>query len=41
MSSLCGGSISDKEIVKSSFFVALLDEHDLIMADRGNTFHSS
>ena len=30
-----------KEIVKRTFLVALLDQHDLIMADRGNTFHSS
>ena len=35
VSSLYGGSISDKEIVKSSSFVDLLDENDMIMADRG------
>ncbi|XP_068723262.1 uncharacterized protein [Montipora capricornis] len=35
VSSLYGGSISDKEIVKNSSFVDLLDQHDLIMADRG------
>ena len=35
MSSLYGGSISDKEIVKSSSLIDLLEENDLIMADRG------
>ena len=35
VSSLYGGSISDKEIVKSSSKIDLLEENDLIMADRG------
>ena len=35
VSSLYGGSISDKEIVKSSSSVDLLEENDLIMADQG------
>ena len=35
VSSLYGGSISDKEIVKSSSLIDLLEENDLIMADRG------
>ena len=30
-----GGSISDREIVKTSAFMDLLEESDLIMADRG------
>ena len=32
---LYGASISDKEIVKNSSLGDLLDQHDLIMADRG------
>ena len=35
VSSLYGGSISDKEIVKSSSKIDLVEENDLIMADRG------
>ena len=35
VSSLYGGSISDKEIAKSSSLIDLLEENDLIMADRG------
>ena len=35
VSSLYGGIISDKEIVKSSSLIDLLEENDLIMADRG------
>ena len=30
-----GGSVSDKEIVKNSSFVDLLDENDFVMAERG------
>ena len=37
MSSLYGGSISDKEIVKNRSFVDLIAQHDQLMADRG--FH--
>ena len=33
--SIYGGSISDKEIVKSSSLIDLLEENDLIMADQG------
>ena len=33
VSSLYGGSISDKEIVKSSSLIDLLEENDLIMAE--------
>ena len=35
MSSLYEGSVCDKEIVKSSSLIDLLEENDLIMADRG------
>ena len=35
VSSFYGGSISDKEIVKRSSKIDLLEENDLIMADRG------
>ena len=35
VSSLYGGSISDKEITRVSGIVPLLDEHDSVMADRG------
>ena len=35
VSTLYGGSISDKEIVTSSSLIDLLEENDLIMADRG------
>ena len=35
VSSLYGGSISDKEIDKSSSLIDLLEENDFIMADRG------
>ena len=35
VSGLYGGSISDREIVKKSHFIDLLDHNDLIMADRG------
>ena len=35
VSSLYGGSISDRQIVEKSHFVDLLEQGDLIMADRG------
>ena len=35
VSSLYGGCISDKEIIESSSKIDLLEEKDLIMADRG------
>ena len=37
VSSLYGGSISDKEIVKSSSLTDLLEENDLIMMDHGRS----